>query len=299
MCRLCLKAWLSGVHGVHRPSDRLDNKMPIRREPLVPLYIKSRCTYWALQGLCAAGIKTVSHQLAGGGQMLLDTNDRLARRIRCEEAFEPAVRREMERIASRRVNVIDIGANIGYYTILTSKLIGPGQRVFSFEPQPAVVTKLRRNIEASGLANVTVFPFALSDASGRVPFHVPHEGGESHGSLHANGRFRVRKIVEIETRRLDDVWQQLGSPDVGLVKLDAEGAELPILRGAVGLLSAVNKPVLIFEACEENCQPFGYCVFDLLHYVQGFGYRLRQLDQYDWLAEPEPVSHDSTQTAEA
>ena len=203
---------IMAVHGLHGLSDRLDNKMPIRREPLIPLYIKSRCTYWALRGLCAAGIKTVSHHLAGGGQMLLDTNDRLARRIRCEEAFEPAVRREMERIASRGVNVIDIGANIGYYTILTSKLIGPGKRVFSFEPQPAVVTKLRRNMEASGLANVTVFPFALSDASGRVPFHVPHKGGESHGSLHANGRFRVMKIVDVETRRLDDVWQQLGSP---------------------------------------------------------------------------------------
>jgi FkbM family methyltransferase len=264
-------------------------KMPIPREHLIPLYIKSRCTYWALQGLSAAGIKTVNHHLAGGGQMLLDTNDRLARRIRCEEAFEPAVRCEMERIASRRVNVIDIGANIGYYTILTSRLIGPGKQVFSFEPQPGVVSKLRRNIEASGLPNVTVFPFALSDVAGRVPFHVPHQGAESHGSFYANGRFRVMKIVDVETRRLDDVWQQLGSPEIGLVKMDAEGAELPILRGAESLLSEANRPVLIFEACEDNCQPFGYCVFDLLHYVRGFGYRLRQLDQYDWLAEPEPV----------
>ena len=273
------------------------NKMAIPREHLIPLYIKSRCTYWALQGMCAAGIKTVSHNLAGGGQMFLDTNDRLARRIRCEEAFEPAVRREIERITSRRVNVIDIGANIGYYTILTSKRIGPGKRVFSFEPQPGVVSKLRRNIEVSGLPNVTVFPFALSDASGHVPFHVPPQGGESHGSLHANGRFRVLKIVDVETRRLDDVWQQLGSPDIGLLKMDAEGAELPIFRGAVKLLSGANRPVLVFEACEDNCQPFGYCVFDLLHYVRGFGYKLRQLDPYDWLAEPEPVSHDSTETA--
>jgi FkbM family methyltransferase len=263
--------------------------MPASSEPLIPLYIKSRCTYWALQGLSAAGIKTVSHHLAGGGQMLLDTNDRLARRIRCEQAFEPAVRSEMERVASRQVNVIDIGANIGYYTILTSKLIGAGKRVFAFEPQPGVVAKLRRNIAASGLANVTVFPLALSDVAGRVPFHVPHEGAESHGSFYANGRFQVSRIVDVETRRLDEVWQQLGRPEVGLVKLDAEGAELPILRGAVELLSGANRPVLVFEACEDNCRPFDYCVFDLLHYVRGFGYRLRQLDQYDWLAEPAPT----------
>jgi FkbM family methyltransferase len=253
---------------------------------MLPLYIRSRCTYWALQGLGAAGIKTINHNLAGGGQMILDTNDRLARQIRCEDAFEPAVRREIERIASRRVNVVDIGANIGYYTIVASRLIGPDKSIYSFEPQGRVVAKLRRNIELSGLHNVTVFPFALSDTAGSVPFHVPVEGGESHGSMRANGRFEVMQIVDVETQRLDDVLSKLGSPEIGLVKMDAEGAELPILRGAAGLLSAPNRPVLIFEACEENCQPFGYSVFDLLQYVQSFGYRLRQLDQFDWIADP-------------
>jgi FkbM family methyltransferase len=259
---------------------------------LIPLYIKSRCTYWALQCLCAAGIKTVNHHLAGGGRMILDTNDRLARQMRCEAAFEPAVRREIERIASRCVNVIDIGANIGYYTILASKLIGPDKWVYSFEPQPRVVTKLRRNIAASGLHNVAVFPFALSDASGSVPFHVPVEGGESHGSMHANGRFEVMKVVNVETQRLDDVLSTLGGPAIGLLKMDAEGAELLIFHGAAGLLSGPNRPVLVFEACEENCRPFGYCVFDLLQYVRSFGYKLRQLDQYDWVAEPELDSMD-------
>jgi FkbM family methyltransferase len=239
--------------------------------------------------MCAVGIKTVSHSLAGGGEMILDTNDRLARRIRCEEAFEPAVRREIERHASRRGNVIDIGANIGYYTILASKLIGPAKRVYAFEPQARVLIKLRRNIEASGLPNVTVFPLALSDGAGSVPFHVPQEGAESHGSIHANGRFEVMKIVDVETQRLDDVLSNLGSPEIGLIKMDAEGAELPILRGATTLLSGPNRPVLVFEACEENCQPFDYCVYDLLHYIRSFGYRLRQLDQHDWVADPELV----------
>ena len=134
------------------------------------------------------------------------------------------------------MNVIDIGANIGYYTILASKLIGPDKQIYSFEPQPRVVTKLRRNIEASGLLNVTVFPFALSDTAGSVPFHVPTEGGESHGSMHANGRFEVMQTVDVETQRLDDVLSKLGSPEIGLVKMDAEGAELadsPRSRGVV------------------------------------------------------------------
>jgi len=233
----------------------------------------------------AVGIKTVNHQLVSGGKMILDTNDCVAQRIRCEEAFEPAVRREIERIASSDVNIIDIGANIGYYSILASRLIGSEKRVFSFEPQVSMVSKLRRNIELNALRNVKVFPFALSDAPGTVTFHVPPEGTEALGSMHANGRFEVVKTVEVETQRLDDVMSNLGNPKIGLIKMDAEGAELPILRGATQLLSSPDKPVLIFEANEKNCKPFDYCVFDLLQYVHSFGYRLRQLDHEDWIAE--------------
>jgi FkbM family methyltransferase len=233
----------------------------------------------------AVGKKTLDHNLIGGGKMIFDTNDHLAQRIRCEEGFEPEVRAEVERIASRHLNVIDIGANIGYYTILASRLVGPENRVFSFEPQANVVNKLRRNIQANALRNVEVFSFALADKPGTVAFNLPAEGIEAFGSMHANGRFKVAKTVDVETHRLDDVLEKLGNPKIGLVKMDAEGAELLILRGATKLLSSPDKPDLIFEANEVNCKPFGYCVFDILQYVHSFGYKLRQVDYEDWIAE--------------
>jgi FkbM family methyltransferase len=254
---------------------------------LNPLGIKRHVAAWTLQGMHAAGIRTVRQNLIGGGRMILDTDDHLARRIRCEVAFEPEVRQEFERIASRGVNVVDIGANIGYYTILASRLAGPDKRVFSFEPQANVVSKLRRNIEANALSNVDVFPFALSDRSGSSTFNVPSGGAEAYGSMHANGRFKVAKTVDVETHRLDDVLERLGNPKIGLVKIDAEGAELLILRGATKLLSSPDKPDLILEANEVNCKPFGYGVFDILQYVHSFGYKLRQVDCEDWIAESE------------
>jgi FkbM family methyltransferase len=249
------------------------------------LAIKNRYARLTLQGMHAAGIKTVNHSLLGGGKMILDTNDFVAQRIRCEEAFEPGVRREVERVASRSVNVIDIGANIGYYSILASRLVGPEKRVFSFEPQQSMVAKLRRNIELNRLHNVEVFPFALADTPGTVTFHVPPKGLESLGSMHTSGRFEVAKTVEVKARRLDDVMYDLKNPKIGLVKMDAEGAELLILRGATRLLSSPDRPVLVFEANERSCMPFGYCVFDTLQYVRSFGYRLRQIDHEDWIAE--------------
>ena len=252
---------------------------------MIPLGVKRRYAAWTLRGLHAAGKKTVNHDLIGGGRMILDTNDHLAQRIRCEEGFEPEVRVEVERIASRGVNVIDIGANIGYYSILASRLIGPEKRVISFEPQATMVSKLRRNIEANALCNVDVFQYALADKSGTATFNLPPEGVEAFGSMHANGRFKVARTVEVEMHRLDDVLETLGNPKIGLVKMDAEGAELLILRGAAKLLASPDRPDLIFEANEVNCKPFGYCVFDILQYVHSFGYRLRQVDYEDWIAE--------------
>jgi len=241
------------------------------------------------RGLCAGCTqlekRTLDHSLIGGAKMILDTNDHLAQRIRCEEAFEPEVRQEFERLASRSVNVVDIGANIGYCTILASRLAGPEKRVFSFEPQANIVRKLRRNIEANALCNVEVFQYARSDKPGTVNFNVPPEGAEAFGSMRSNERFKTVKTVEVETHRLDDVLDKLGDPKIGLVKMDAEGAELLILRGAEKLLSSPDKPDLIFEANELNCKPFGYCVFDILEYVHSFGYKLRQLDSENWIAE--------------
>lgn len=254
---------------------------------MIPIGVKTRCVRWTFKAMGSLGVRSVNYRLAYGGKMLLHTNDSFAQRVRCEESFEPDVRREMERVLRHRTHVIDIGANIGYYSIMAARLIGRENRVFSFEPQAPVADKLRRNLELNQLQNVVVFPFALSDTAGELSFCVPREGEEAFGSMHANGRFDVVKTVEVAAHRLDDVLARLGDPEIGLVKIDAEGAELPILRGSTRLLSSPKKPVLIFEANETNCRPFGYCVFDLLEYVHGFGYRLRQLDSEDWIAEPQ------------
>ena len=252
---------------------------------MLPLSVQHRYARWSFRALHTVGVRTVHHRLACGKVMLLDTNDVLGQRLRVEDSFEPAVRHEFQRIASSGQNVLDIGANIGYYSVLGATLVGPRGHVYSFEPQIHVVDRLRRNIDHNALDNVTVFPFALSEKPGIAEFCVPTAGMEAHGSLHENGRFQLSRKVVVETRRLDDVVVDSRIDDVGLIKMDAEGAELPILRGATTLLST-RKPVLLFEANEDNTRPFGYTVFDLLQYIQRFGYRLRQIDHEDWIAEP-------------
>jgi FkbM family methyltransferase len=109
--------------------------------------------------------------------------------------------------------VYDIGAWIGPYTLLASKLVGPSGRVISFEPDPAAREQLERNLGLNGAANVAVFPLALSDRNGTARL----SGGGSEAVVGATGD------VEIETMTLPDFIAREGAPDV--VKLDIEGGE--------------------------------------------------------------------------
>jgi FkbM family methyltransferase len=217
--------------------------------------------------------------------MRLRTSDALGQRLMAEKWFEPHVRDSLRKHARSGATFLDIGANIGYYTIQAATLVGPQGAVIAFEPQPAVRQELAANVALNRFANVTVMPYALSDRAGTVRFCVPTVGNESMGSLHPNARFQVGCEIEVETRRLDDVLESANCPRVDLLKLDAEGAELPIVKGASRLLSGPARPCVVFEACEENCAPFGYRVFDLLRAFWDLGYQLTQVDAENWFAE--------------
>lgn len=253
---------------------------------MIPLSIRRRSAALYFQGLSRLGIRHRPRRIAGGFRMNLETGDLLSQRVACEEAFEPDVRKAFLEIASRGVDVLDIGANIGYYTLLAASVIGNSHHVYAFEPQPRVARNLRANVVLNRLSNVTIFEFALSDREGQAEFFLPEYGVEGHGSLADNGRFRVMSRIPVVTRPLDTVLAEMSEPKIGLIKMDAEGAELSILRGASRLLASPDRPFIIFEACEENTRAFGYSVFDLLMFIQSFGYELRQLDHEDWLARP-------------
>ena len=238
-----------------------------------------------MRSLAALGLRWRTQTLASGERMRLRTNDALGRRLVAEKWFEPRVREKLRQHARPGATVLDIGANIGYYTVQAATLVGPHGRVVAFEPQPSMRQELAANLALNQLSNVVIMPYALSDRAEIVRFCVPAAGHESMGSLHSNARFKADCEIEVETRCLDDVLECANCPLVDLVKLDAEGAELPIVKGASRLLSGPNKPCVVFEAVEENCAPFGYNVFDLLKAFWDFGYKLTQIDAENWFAE--------------
>lgn len=243
------------------------------------------------------GKTSVIVKLASGQLFRLRIHDTLGHQILNDESFETVIRNRIMTEVKPDTVVLDIGANIGYYSVQFAKRVGPLGRVLAFEPNPEMLSELRTNIELNQLKNVSIQPFALSDKEGKAEFFCPPAGYEGHGSLQPNASFKVSHTIKVLTRTLDDTLKELGIASVDFVKIDVEGAERHVFRGAHQLLSGPNRPTIFFECAETACQPFGHYVFDVLQDLAQYDYVIEQIDYGNWLAKPKIANLHATSSS--
>jgi len=127
--------------------------------------------------------------------------------------------------------VIDAGANIGYYTVLASKLVGPTGRVYAFEPDPTAFEILQRNVRLNGADNVVAEQKALSNANTTLELFIASDNKGDDRIYQPEGEHRPS--IKVPAVRVDDYLK--GKVDhVDLVKIDTQGAEAVIHRGHGG-----------------------------------------------------------------
>ncbi|MDM7998657.1 MAG: FkbM family methyltransferase [Dehalococcoidia bacterium] len=149
-------------------------------------------------------------------------------------------------LAKDGMTVLDIGANEGYYSMLSAKAMHDKGRVLAFEPDPDNARWLRKNIEVNGYQCIQVHEYALSDNEGEVTFYPA--GGV--GSLvHTDSPLAYfhgpSEAITVRTRTLDNVLLEAGITNVDLIKIDVEGADLLVLRGARRTLESSNVKILM------------------------------------------------------
>jgi FkbM family methyltransferase len=168
--------------------------------------------------------------------------------------------------------VLDIGANIGLYSLALSRAVGPGGRVIAFEPDPDNAALLRRNLNVNGCTNVTVIEDALGDESKDVKLY---ESEDNRGALSTSDVLGVGEehAIRVRMRRGDAVLAELGVKP-RLAKIDVEGAEPLVIAG----LGAQLPQVLMFEFVPQLLRAAGRDPADFLHGLRSVGYSLAAVD---------------------
>jgi FkbM family methyltransferase len=170
--------------------------------------------------------------------------------------------------------VIDIGANVGYFTSLFSDLVGPRGEVHAFEPLPSTFELLSRNIRKfPAQENVFLNCLALGERDQKTILFVPDDDhGQAALARHRDGSWTSHRIraVNIEMIRLDRYAERLRR--INFVKCDVEGAELLALRGAESTLRRC-RPKIFLEIEERWTNSFGWTPADVIQFLQGIGYQ--------------------------
>lgn len=187
-------------------------------------------------------------------------------------SWEPEVVRSIQKHVKPKGRVLDIGAQSGFYSLLLSRLVGSEGMVFAFEPLPANFRILEENVRLNNIRNVTIRPEAVSEQSGKIRFEFPHE----EPSLVAGpiiegddlGTFQVPSVS------VDDFVRETGH-SIQFIKMDVEGAETAVLRGAVQSLKDFHPPMII-ELHSDVSQKGPHPAILLL---ETLGYRMEWLNE--------------------
>jgi FkbM family methyltransferase len=174
--------------------------------------------------------------------------------------------------------VLDVGANIGYFTVTSARRVGDSGRVYAFEPETHNFDLLLKNIDLNGLTNVAPVQKAISDREGSRTLFVSRYNLGSH-SFAAENAPDSEARVEVETVTLDEFWQSsLGAGRVDLMKMDCQGAEALIVDGAQRLL-AKNDLRILMECWPFGLKKMGCSAAHLVSKLESLGYTIRVLDE--------------------
>ncbi len=223
----------------------------------------------------------------GRYKMFVDSEDvGLSASLLMDGYWEMWATEAMARFIKPGMVVADVGANLGYFTLLMGELVGPTGWVHAFEPNPAVAKLLRRSVNMNiGQRRTTVHEVGLSDHEGEAILCVPH--GEPKNATFA-ARHEGGANVPVQLRRLDSL-AELESLD--FIKIDVEGAEEATWRGMHGILKRGRPLTILLEFTADRYQDASEFVDLVLSYdfsisLLAHDDRLEPLDKQSLLALP-------------
>jgi len=202
-----------------------------------------------------------------GFQFLLDEKDSLG--LSSQNSFEPETFSALNKIITPGMCSIDVGANIGYFTVFMSKWSKKQGKVYAIEPNALNFDILSKNVKLNNCSNVELFNIAVGESSGVLPLFLSEYNQGMHRLYPSE--LCTKKTEEIVVRRLDEVFQD---QKIDLIKIDIEGFEYFALKGALEILQRNLSIKIISEYCPATCLEAGAKPSNLLFFLEKMGFHV-------------------------
>lgn len=224
------------------------------------------------------GFRTKGTFRYAGYQVCYTSGMTIVSRARREGVFEESLSRALVvRVAARPGALfLDVGSNIGLISLYVAAKV-PSARIVAFDPGPTQTRLFAETIQKNALTDrVQIERIALSDAEGQGDYFVHGSREVSKDGLRDTGRGGGTRAEKVSVRTLDSWWQEKGRPAVSAIKIDTEGAELLVLRGAEACIKE-TRPSIYLEIEPRNVAAYEYGSGDVLQWFAAHGYTLRAL----------------------
>lgn len=197
--------------------------------------------------------------------MLLTPTEHIQQQLFWYGYYEKELGNLVKKVVRPNDVFIDIGANIGYFSIL-SATISPSVRVISFEPVKDLFKKMKENFSINDCKNIEAINAAAGEINERRELFISNADNLGMSSFHQPENYSGRK-EKVEVVSIDNWFKTSGLSKIDLVKLDIEGSELAALKGMKGVLEK-QKPVLLVEINPETLSLFGLKPHDIFNYLK-------------------------------
>lgn len=215
---------------------------------------------------------------ADGMRLVVDLRDiGVGRPLFINRSYEPVETRFLESVVPRDGVFLDVGANIGFFSLVASRLVGPHGLVISIEPEAWNSELLRRNIKLNGLENVHVVQMAAGAAEGTATIHTSAENFGDH-RLTPGGSDRHSTAIKLST--VDNILAAIGEGlQVDVMKMDVQGYEHEVFKGMRATLSKVPPKIILIEYWPAGIEAAGGDAELMLQELGALGYRAELLTQ--------------------
>jgi len=224
-----------------------------------------------------------------GLKFQLNPGNEMSRIIYLTGRYEPNEFWWLKRFLKPGMGVIDVGANVGCYTLYCAALVGRDGRVVAIEPSEREYRRLSNHVSLNNLVNVTALNVAASSTSGKADLKIAEEWNAGHNTLGQYAYDATKHFADetVVLKTIDDMVRETGMSRVDFIKMDIEGAELAALTGACDVLRRF-RPTVLIELVDLALRHQGTSSADVFDFFEGLDYRLYRFNPHQGKLLPAP-----------